>query len=213
VKKLLIIWVLAALLFACSEQAEEQGISALPVGTVAVVQSDGRVFESDLTYMEGAFSKWEFSEYQLTRKYYRGVFIVSGANNESEFWYEFDVHQLDVLFPMEVGKEVSFKGKYFSQNAEGVEFWSHISIRGSDTVLTKQGSQDVFVVDTVTEMTTKEGPVRLSKTIWYSPKFGRALKALFIEDGKEYITRILDIQIPKGQPLNRRNKGMGTVLI
>lgn len=209
----LIIWVLSALLFACADPVPEQGISALPVGTIAVVKTDGRVFESELVYMEGPFSKWEFKEYQLLRKYYRGLYTISGANNKSEFWYEFDVHELDSLFPMAVGNEVSVKGKFFSEKAEGVKFWSHLSIRGTDQVLTKQGTQDVFVVDVVTEMTTDEGPIRMTKTIWYSPKYGMDLKLSITEQGKEYITRILDVQIPKGPPSNRRKKGMGTVLI
>jgi len=189
------------------------------VGTRAFIKRHGQEIVAEITNTTDKLVTTEFhwhGEMMAKRHYYRGLYPVAGTEYGYQFEMDFDEQSLEQLFPMAVGKEVSFNGnlKIIDRGA-ALDAWVHLAVVGEKTIDLSTGSHHVFVVDIMTEY-RKDGVVkRKTNVVYYAPDLSMLLKSVVHEDGQQSYWRVVSVEQPgaaRVRPINKNNKS-GTVMI
>lgn len=206
-------------LAACDNLMGEDLSQEIQIGTRLIMKTQNGILEAELIKSSDGFRKWSINinnRMAFVYKSYRGLLNVSVEEDGYQYWNEYDMARFDQLFPLEVGKEVSFDGtRHMRQGESRIPFWTHIAVREKTMMRVGQEDFEVFVLDIISEMKTDEGPVRETRTAWYSPKLGMDLKTEGRRGGLPYSNKIIRIELAdeKTHADRRRNRGVGTVRI
>lgn len=142
---------------------------------------------------------------------------MSSKEMDSEFVNEFEPAPLETLFPLEVGKEVSFSGIYHENgDPRDVTFWAHVFVRGTDEILIHDQRFPVYIVDITIDYDRSDEPTRMERTVWYSEDLGMSLKSRSVYGDITWAHHVLDLDIPKQGGGRSRRKGrspLGTTTI
>lgn len=204
---------------ACDPVARAPATPSAIVGTRAVIQRHGQELFAEVTKIADKLVTTEYfwnDERVVVHNYYRGLYNVSGIEFGYQYEADFDYNTLEQLFPLKVGKEVSFSGNTKNINrGTAIDFWTNIHVIGEKTIPLSSGDRKVFVVDIITEYKKGNEAKRKTNTVYYDPELSMVLKSVIHEDGYQSYWRAVSVELPgnarKPSPIQQRRAG--TVMI
>ncbi len=206
-------------LVACDPVARAPETPTAMVGTRAVIQRHGQELYAEVTGVNGKLVTTEYywqDERVVVHNYYRGLYNVSGVEFGYQYEADFDYSVLEPLFPLAVGKEVSFTGNTKNINrGSAIDFWANIHVIGEKTISLSSGDRKVFVVDIVTEYKKGNSSKRKTNTVYYDPELSMVLKSVIHEDGYQSYWRVVTVERPGNArtPSAIQQRRAGTVMI
>lgn len=204
---------------ACGQADSDKTVFPLVPGIKAVATSMGYHFEEEAVAVDGNIVNWRTkwkNQTVATSKLYRGIYPLEVKEENYGFANDFAFEKIDSLFPLSVGKEVSFSGT--NQKLGGAspkdQIWVLMTVREITEIELKGGTQEVFVIEIITDTTTDQGVLKETKTLWYSEKLGMSLKKETRVGGKSFVYRVLELFIPDIPADDAdRKRNLGTILI
>ena len=206
-------------LVACDPVARAPMTASAQIGTRAVIQRHGQELFAEITKVEGKLVTTEFfwhDERVVVHNNYRGLYNVSGVQSGYQYEADFDYNVLEPLFPLAVGKEVSFSGNHKNINlGTATDFWANIHVIGEKTISLSSGDRKVFVVDIVSEYKKGNAVKRKTNTVYFDPDLSMILKSVVHEDGYQNFWRAVSVELPgnAAQPTTLQQRRSGTVMI
>ncbi|WP_262692615.1 PLP-dependent aminotransferase family protein [Kordiimonas aestuarii] len=207
------------LLVACDPVARAPATPSAIVGTRAVIQRHGQELYAEVTAVTDKLVTTEYywqDERVVVHNYYRGLYNVSGVEFGYQYEADFDYKLLEQLFPLAVGKEVSFRGNTKNINrGTAIDFWANIHVIGEKTISLSTGDRKVFVVDIVTEYKKGNQSKRKTNTVYYDSELSMVLKSVIHEDGYQSYWRAVSVELPGNArtPSPTQQRRAGTVMI
>lgn len=212
----LIIFSLLAL--SSCDDLPRQPSSGLPeVGTRAVIKQHSFEIISevvDITDNLVTFDYFWNGEKVYSQKYYKGLFSVWSQEENAINEIDYDPQQLDALFPLSVGKEISFN-TVLSKVTEGVR--ENLSVTLSvvkETILPVDGEDHkVFIIDVAR---LSENGQRQYATLYYSAVDGMVLKSVSRSSNSQSFWRVLKLERPDNNnrpTIRKRKRRSGTIAI
>ncbi len=217
--KLMSVYV-CAFLASCGEVPKPSHVMA-EVGTNAIIKRHGQELILDVTDVTGNILSTEISwngELVASRQYYRGLYPMSGIEYGYQFEMDFDETALEQLFPLKVGKEVSFNGNLkIIDNGTALDAWVHLQVVAEKSMKITSGTYTVFVVEVISEFSKDDRSERKSNIIYYAPDLGMILKFVNHQNGQQSFWRVVSIDSPdkssRIKPVKKQNIRSGTVMI
>ncbi len=210
---------LLPMLAACDPIAQAPSSPPAVVGTRAVIQRHRQEIYAEITAVTGKLVTTQMyiqGEPVAEFSAYRGLYPVSGREPQYQYEADFDEAILEQLFPLAVGKEVSFSGNIKRlDRGTAYNFWSHVSVVGEKTLSLSSGDRKVFVVDIVTETSSSSRTKRKTQTVYFDPELSMVLKSVQHEDGYKDYWFVISVERP-GEGTNRTappQPRSGTVII
>lgn len=204
------------LLFACG-QPPEAPRDAIKQGTVLVIEAADAKYKSEATRVEAGFVTWTYywkNRLTGTSKSYRGLVFVFSEEDSRRRWVELDPKEIDLIFPLEVGREVPFSGQEHAEH-EGLVFpvAGTMRVRAKEAMALKDKTYEIYVID-LTLVEKRPGHERsFVKTMWYAPEIELPLRTDYIVDGRTYSMKVVDMIEPGGASEEETDepRGLGTV--
>ena len=206
-------------LVACDPVARAPETPTAIVGTRAVIQRHGQELYAEVTGVNDKLVTTEYywqDERVVVHNYYRGLYNVSGIEFGYQYEADFDYSVLETLFPLAVGKEISFSGNTKNINrGTAIDFWANIHVIGEKIISLSSGDRKVFVVDIVTEYKKGNNSKRKTNTVYYDPELSMVLKSVIHEDGYQSYWRVVTVELPGNArtPTTLQQRRAGTVMI
>lgn len=206
-------------LAACDEVQRADPGPPLAEGTVVVTKVSGNHYKSEAARVENGFVTWVYywkKKPVAKFKSYRGLMNIFSEEEGFRRWVEFDKQQVDQLFPLEVGREVTIAGRqHLEKERLDFPFTATLSVRGRDKVQIKDQTYPVFVIDLTFVEHREQGAVEMAKTLWYSPELELALKADYHFEGRVYPVRVISLTGPNGELEEEpyEPEGLGTIRV
>lgn len=207
------------LLVACDPVAQVPASPPAVVGTRAVIQRHRQEIYAEITDVTGKLVTTELflhGESIAEFSSYRGLYPVSGREPNYKYEADFDESQLEALFPLQVGKEVSFTGNTKRlDRGTSYDFWSRVEVVGQKTLNLASGDRKVFVIDILTETRSGNRTKRKNQTVYFDPELSMVLKSVLHEDGYKNYWFVVSVEKPgEGRSQSRpRQPRSGTVII
>ncbi|NVJ98862.1 MAG: hypothetical protein HWE25_11960 [Alphaproteobacteria bacterium] len=196
----------ALVLAACDPIAQVPASPPAVVGTRAVMQYHRQELYSEITGVTGKVVTTEvFYQGRQVAEFgaYRGLYIVNRREPNFQVELDFDESALEALFPLQVGKEVSFSGNTKRlDRGTSYNFWSNVQVVGEKTMKLASGDRQVFVVDILTETEGDGRTMRKTQTVYFDPELSMILKSVLHEDGYKNYWFVVKVEKPsegKGQ--------------
>jgi len=214
--------VLAALfLAACDPNAQMPTASTAIVGTKAIIKAHSEQRIAEVTDVTGKIVTTDFSNWDgallYTQLSYRGLFPVGGSEQNGSQWeLDFDEKLLESVFPLQVGREVSFKGNIKTLNdGKQHDMWIHLEVVGEQSMSLPDGQHTVFVVELSREYRWKGKTQRSTDIMYFDPKLSMTLKKVMRKRGSQSYWRVLSVERPghTEQTMPIRQRRSGTVMI
>ncbi len=209
-----------SMLVACDLPERAPASPKTEVGTRAYVKGQGKEVIAQVTKVKGKLVTVEIlldGERVAIRDYYRGLVVVSGT--ESGVRYESEVNQaeLETLFPLKVGNQVSLPGITLNVD-RGTRTPFHISLQVVDetTLELLSGARRVFVVDMQSRFEKDGETINRSYRYYFDPEISMTLKTYIYLKDKEQVWRTVSIELPgerKIRPTPEQRLRSGTVMI
>lgn len=188
------------LLVACDPIAQVPSSPPAVVGTRAVIQRHRQEIYAEITAVTGKLVTTELflhGESIAEFSHYRGLYPVAGREPNYQYEVDFDEAVLESLFPLKVGKEVSFSGNTKRlDRGTAYNLWSHLQVVGEKTLNLASGDRKVFVVDIVTETQSGNRSLRKSQTVYFDPELSMILKSVLHEDGYKDYWFVIKVEKP-----------------
>lgn len=220
--KVRVLGVFAALFVAaCDPNAQAPISSTAIVGTKAIIQAHSKQRIAEVTDVTGKivttdFTDWE-GQFLYSQLDYRGLFPIGGRENNGNQWeLDFDESLLEPLFPLQVGKEVSFTGNLQTFKDGGQhEMWVHLEVVGQKSISLPDGQHRVMVVEVSREYRWQGKIQRSTNIMYFDPKLSMTLKMVIRERGSQSYWRVLSVERPGHveQATPTRQRRSGTVMI
>lgn len=210
----LIVFMVISVVSACNDQRVDGQPYPLPEGLRAQINMGGHSYELEVAEVEGRVATLQyFWQDQLVseRQQYRGLYSLAGFDGGVRFINEIDTDAIDGLFPLKVGREVSFGGvtHYDSTNMTG-SLWVTLAVVDTAEVAIKDGRFEVFVIHVSTVLSIDGRNKSVTRVLYYSPDLGLPLKMDMSDGARRSYWRITSIDMPPAR--GRRNR-LGTVMI
>lgn len=209
---------LLGLVVACSPPTEDNRFPTTPLGITAVISQQSQDFDWEVTDITNDIvttaTYWN-RERVIHRKLYRGLYPIYGMEFGKSFEVDFDYKILDQLFPLKVGKEVSFKGTMnLLEDQYQAETVVHIEVKGMGVQQIGETSYPVSIIKVTTHFSSGAASDVTHNTLYYSSDLGLILKSVTKGSGAQSYWRIRSIDIPlDAKPKPRRRSPAGTVMI
>jgi uncharacterized lipoprotein YbaY len=176
-----------------------------------ITDIDGKVIITEIEEVDsGRVTVWED---------YRGLLRVAALlpNGDTSVRYEldFDQTELEQLFPLKVGKKVTFRGTLrIITQSRSFDTWINIKVTGEKTIKVENKKHKVFVVEVFQEFS---GDVdgEFQEKLYYDPKISMVLQRITKQEGRETISEVKSIKMPSEAttPSRLRQRRSGTVMI
>lgn len=215
--KLILVVFLTGFLASCEPPEAEGPSMKVRAGMVAHYKISGHHYMAEVTEANEGYTLWEFTWKKtpvFKYKTYRGLLSVYNEEEGFKTWSKFEPKVLDELFPFEVGKEVSIKGRHYSKaNEEGYPFFVTINVREETEIMIKETSYPVFVLDYSIIEEHPDGRKTTTKTAWYSEEMEASLRTDFVWESGSFSMRIVALDEPEGTAEDDESQpeGLGTV--
>ncbi|MCJ9429816.1 hypothetical protein [Kordiimonas marina] len=204
----------------CNPVAKAPASPEAIVGTRALIKGYGQEMTAEIREVKGKLVttefQWQGGETAI-RSYYRGLYAVSGRGKGYHWEADFDEAKLEPLFPLTVGKEVSFSGTSRDiDRGTSADFWTNLSVVDQKTIELPTGARKVFVVDIVTEYHKGNVVKRKTNTVYFDPKLSMVLKSVVHDGNYQRFWRVVSIDVPgdgKARPSPTQQRRAGTVMI
>lgn len=210
--------VLVFAVVACSPPTEEATFPDTPPGITAVIRLQSQDFEWEITenINDTLTTETYWNGEPIIRiKLYRGLYPIYRTAYGVSFEDDFDHKILDQLFPLEIGKEVSFEGilTHLEENSR-IKTLVHVQVTDKGIQQIGEKSFPVYVVEITSRFTIGGESDVTHDTLYYSPDLGLVLKSVMKGSGAQSFMRIRSIDIPSNKkPKERRRNPAGTVMI
>lgn len=212
--------VLILVLIAGCEAKEEANYSfPFEPGLELKVKAFGHYYYSEAVKADGGYVTWKLrwnDRIVSMRKVYKGLISVYESELENSYVNDFDTKSIDALFPLEVGKDVSFKG-YRVSKEDGTEtpFWMHIVVTEEDIVKVRDEEYRTLVIEITSEYEKPDRTVTVTRTLWFAPALGFSLKSEYRSNEEHFRMHVLSIITPESEDPEgaRRRRTLGTVRI
>lgn len=185
----------------------------LEPGFAATIDMAGQLYEMEVGAVDDGLATityfWK-DEPVSVRRDYRGLYALSGSDGRLAFSNDFDVTQIDALFPLEPGKEIAFAGRtsWSGAEAEGTLLVT-MAVLESDEIAVDGERHPVFRIRVLTEMRVGGRTRTIVRLLSYAPELGLPLTVDTEEEGASSRWRVIAID-PPGR---RRGNRLGTVMI
>lgn len=211
----------ALFLAACDPYAQAPISSTAIIGTKAIIKTHSEQRIAEVTDVTGKivtteFTNWE-GELLYTQLDYRGLFPVGGSEHGGGQWeLDFDQNLLEPLFPLQKGKEVSFKAN-LKTIADGGQhdMWVHMEVIGEKSISLPDGQHPVLLVELSREYKWNGKIQRSTDVMYFDPKLSMTLKKVIRQRGVQTYWRVVSIERPGHveQATPTRQRRSGTVMI
>lgn len=211
------LYILLILLLSACEGDRTNTHPVAEVGTRAFLLFGGNPLAMDITGIEGEIVRTAVSVDQdivSLRDYYRGLLPVSGTRGGRSFYFTFDPDDLLSIFPLTLGKSISFSGILtVDSEALPVSVTARINVLGKGNFTLATGIEPVKIIQVEWNYKTNIWSKSVLDTYYYSENLGFNLK--FVSGtgrnpDKWYVT---DIVKPGVEQDNRNLRRPGTVMI
>ena len=203
----------------CDSTEEADYTFPFEPGLEIKVKAFGQYYYSEVVKAEGGYVTWKlrWNERVVSlRKVYKGLITVYESELERSFINEFESASIDELFPLKIGKEISFKG-YRVSKEDGTEtpFWVHMVVQKEDVIKVRDQEYRTFVIEITTEYEKPNEIVTVTRILWYAPELGFSLKSDYRSQDEHFQMHVLSIIRPEeeGPEGARRRRTLGTVRI
>jgi len=212
---------LLCVLAACSPGAQAPTSATVLIGTKAVIVKGAEQIIAEVTDVAENIVTTEYTgwhgEFLYARREYRGLFPLGGTEKNGSRWeVDIDESKLEPLFPLELGKEVSFSGKLLGIDAGmAYDLWAHMEVVGKKSVALKDGEHSVVVIEVTTIYDVDGRSKRRTELIYFDPTLSMTLKKVIQDERSQRYWHVVSVEKPRGgqnpQPLRQRRSG--TVMI
>lgn len=209
--------VLACALSACEPPVTHNHSQAISEGTVVTYKISGRHYRAEVIHAKDGYVLWSYQVKKIPvfkEKTYRGLLSVYYEEEGFKSWGKFDPAVVDALFPLEPGKEVIVKGRFFVQR-ENFEYPFYVTITVGDKtdIQIKDKTYPVYVLDYSYIEERPDGTRTYAKTAWYSEEMETALRVDYAFSNKTFSMRIVSLDEPEDFPEdeNPEPEGLGTI--
>lgn len=216
------VFALLSLLFvaACAPNAKAPMSASAIVGTKAIIKYHRDELVAEVTDVTGKLVTTEFTNWDgelvFSRTEYRGLLPISGMEPGGGQWeLDFDEHELEPLFPLQVGNTVSFKGNFKNiDQGTSYDLWARLEVLGEKTLDLPGGKRRVMVVEFNRQGRLGNRTKLATDIIYFDPEYAMTLKKVMRERGAQSYWRVISIDRP-GNISNTptRQRRSGTVMI
>ena len=211
--------VLLLVLVACDAAMPSNRLPETPLGLQAIFRFKGQEHFLEVISAEDFHANiayfWRGKQYASTR-YYRGLFPVTGTQDNARYDIDVDTSHIDALFPLAVDKEASFGGTFVKDTTGAVaDIWVHMSVLKETKMTMKDTSYQVFVIEIQTQFRYGDTGTTTKNTVYYAPDIGLILKSVIHENNNKFEWRVTSVELPDTQDtsVRRRRNNRGTVMI
>jgi hypothetical protein len=211
--------IILILIAGCDSKEEADYTFPFEPGVELKIKAFGHYYYSEVVKAEGPYVTWKLrwnDRVVSMRKDYKGLISVYVSELEQSFVNEFETASIDQLFPLAVGKDVSFKGfRVSKEDGTEVPFWVHMAVREESVIKVRDKAHNTFVIEVTTEYEKPDRTVTVTRTLWYAPELGFSLKSDYRSADEHFQMHVLSIITPEEEGLDedRRRRTLGTVRI
>ncbi|RMB00560.1 hypothetical protein BXY39_3747 [Eilatimonas milleporae] len=213
--------VLTLFMTACDPATRLPAEPTAQIGTRALIKRHGQELVAEVTRVRGKLVTTEFNwrgEQVAKRRYYRGLYPISGTEYGYQFELDFDDSLLEQIFPLRVGNHASFDGNLkIIDRGTAVDVLVDMVVVAEKTIDLSESAHRVFVVEIETEYRSAAGVKRKNNTVYYAPDLSMVLKSVMHEEGQQTFWRVISVERPgaggKVKSPTLRQRRSGTVMI
>jgi|GEM_PF-2672028 len=190
------------LLVACGDAQGPAGTSLPPEGLTKMVKAFGKSYSSQVALVNDGVVHWQTKwgdQVVSERKSYLNLFDISVEEVGDKVINKFNRADLDALFPLKIGNEVTFTGvRKWLTKGFSAPFTAQIVVR-DETVISVEGKEyEVFVIDTFIDVEMSGEVRRAQSTLWRAKDHAVNLMVNIEVAGQKFWSRVVALALPEG---------------
>lgn len=189
----------------------EEGLTTLILYKTQTLEQRASKVDGPIVTME---TYWN-GEKLWVQNLYRGLFAISASNNDNSFSMDFEYDMIDDLFPLAVGKVITFPAKTIVVSEDAaINTLVTITVTQETKIIINGETIDIFIIETVSEHNRDNLSSSHYAVQYYAPALGIVVKQ--IDDTGNGAPIYWDVVEINKQPRAARKKDLnrsGTLII